>query len=65
MVTSKSCPHLGQMICWWPVEGLAVLRTGKESPRGHFTKVISPAIVDLLVRQRLYSTNPTLITIEG
>src|SRR5579864_2133742 len=32
------------MICWWPVEGLAVLRTGNESPRGHFTNVISPAM---------------------
>lgn len=48
IVISKSWPHFGQTICWCPAEGLAVLRTGNESPRGHFTNVISPAAMAIL-----------------
>ncbi len=45
-----------------PRDGLAVLRTGNESPRGHFTNVISPAAMAiLLVRQRLTMPTMTLI----
>jgi len=47
--TSKLRPQRGQTTCCAPDERLAVFCTGKESPCGHWMKVISPAAMRVLL----------------